>query len=344
MLNVWGVALCAGSEPNRRRLCATAVLFTLAFATKETTVFGLMAVFLSFLLTGSAQTARRLLAFTAAGYAVVLGAVYFGSHGRAYEVMRLTAAAGVGIPRIVNSAVELVDNLSSHLGEAILLAFGTAACLATPLARLGRIPPLLFLLTAIATCLIFSSEGTTGNHLIDLHVAAGVLLVSWAATDEARLDIAVGALAAACLIAWLGLLMQHREGVDSVPVRAQVQEIVRSIGKTDAPILAENPLVAVVAGQQPYLLDAFLFRVIREKNPSFADPLWQMLHEKRFSAVVLIMDPDSEEGRTWYSTGHFGKGFVERLERDYERVGTREDQYLYQPRGSKKLEAPSSPE
>lgn len=340
MLNVWGVALCAGSEPSKRRLCAAAVLFTLAFATKETTVFGLMAVFLSFLLTRGTKTAWRLLAFTVAGYAAVLAVIYFGSHGRAFEVLRLTAAAGVSIHRIVNSPVELVDDLSSYLGEAMLLAFGAAACVATPLPKLVRIPPLLFLLTAAATCLIFSSEGTTGNHLIDLHVAAAVLLISWAASDEARLDLGVGALAAVCLIAWLGLLLQHREA-DSVPVRAQVQEVVQSIGKTDAPILAENPLVPVVAGQQPYLLDAFLFRVIREKDPSFADPLWQMLREKRFSAVVLINDPDTEEGQTWYSTAHFGKGFVERLERDYARVGTPGDQYLYLPRGSKKAGAES---
>lgn len=336
MLNVWGVALCVGSEPSKRRLCAAAGLFALAFATKETTVFGLTAVFLSFLLTGGKKIAWRLLAFTAAGYAVVLGAMYFGSHGRAFEVLRLTAAAGVSIHRIVNSPVELVDDLSGYLGEAMLLAFGLATCLATPLPKLARIPPLLFLLTAAATCLILSSEGTTSNHLIDLHVAAAVLLISWAASDEARLDLGVGALAAVCLIAWFGFLLQR--GRDSVPVRAQLQEVVQSIGKTDAPILAENPLVPVVAGQQPYLLDAFLFRVIREKDPSFADPLWRMLQEKRFSAVVLINDPDSEEGRTWYSTAHFGKGFVEHLKRDYERVGTPGDQFLYMPRGSKKAE------
>ncbi len=343
MLNVWGVAMCAGGEPSKRRLCAAAALFTLAFATKETTVFGLMAVFLSFLLTGGKKTAWRLLAFTAVGYAAALAAMYFGSHGRAFEVLRLTAAAGVNIHRIVNSPVELVDDLSSYLGEAMLLAFGAAICVATPLRKMGRIPPLLFLFTAAATCLIFSSEGTAGNHLIDLHVAAGVLLVSWAAGDGARLDLGFGALAAVCFIAWLGLLLQHRAG-DSVPVRAQLQEVVQSIGKTDAPILAENPLVAVVAGQQPYLLDAFLFRVIRKKDPSFADPLWQMLHEKRFSAVVLINDPDTEEGRAWYSDAHCGKGFVERLERDYERVGTPGDQYLYMPRGSKKAEAESPAE
>jgi hypothetical protein len=338
MLNVSGVALCARSEPSNRRLCAAAALFTLAFATKETTVFGLMAVFLSFLLTRRTKTALRLLALTVAGYTAVLAVIFFASNGRAFEVFRLTAVAGISIHRIVHGPIDLVNYLSSYLGEAMLLAFGAATCLATPLPKLVRIPPLLFLLTAAATCLIFSSEGTTGNHLIDLHVAAAVMLVSWVTSDDARLDLGVGALAAVCMIAWFGLLLQYRE-VDSVPVRTQVQEVVRTIGTTDAPILAENPLVPIVAGQQPYLMDAFMFRTIREKDSSFADSLWQMLHEKRFSAVVLIKDPDTAEGQAWYSTVHFGKGFVERLELDYQRVGMSGRQYLYMPRGSKKGEA-----
>ena len=340
MLNLWAVALCAGGKGGR--LYLPAVLFAMAFAAKETTVFGLGAVFLSFLLTGRAKTAWRLLAFTLGGYAVVLAGIYLGSHGRAFEVLRLTAAPGVNLGRILSSPMELVDTMSTYLGEIIFIAFGTALLLATRWRKMGSIPPLLFLCTAAVTCLIYSSEGNAGNHLVDLHIAAVVLLVSWAG-DEAQLDFGVSSLAAACFIALLGLVLQHASA-DSVPVREKIQEIVRAIGKTDKPILAENPLVAVEAGQHPYLLDAFMFRVIRGKDPSFADPLWLMLREKRFSAVVLINNPDNEEGRTWYSTAHFGKGFVEQLERDYERVGTPGDQYLYMPRGTKKSAVASSTE
>ena len=47
-LNVWGVALCAG-EYSRRRLYISAVLFALAFATKETSVFGAAGLILALL-------------------------------------------------------------------------------------------------------------------------------------------------------------------------------------------------------------------------------------------------------------------------------------------------------
>jgi hypothetical protein len=331
MLNLCALVLCTGG--NERRIPAGAALFALAFAAKETTVFGLAAVFLSFLLSGRARTAWRLLAFTLAGYAAVLAATYLGSPGRAFDAIRFAAAPGVHLRSILSSPTALVDIMRDYLGETIFIAFGTAALLATSWRKTSSLPPLLFLCTAVVTCLIYSSEGTTGNHLLDLHVAAVVLLVSWAAEDAVRLDFGVSAVAAACFIAWLGLLLQH-DGTDWVPVRAQNLEIVQAIGKTDKPILAENPLVAVEAGQQPYLLDAFMFRVIRKKNPSFAEPMWQMLREKRFAAVVLINDPNSEEGRTWYSTVHFGEGFVERLERDYERVRTPRNLYPYMPRAS----------
>ena len=45
-LNVWGVAHALGREYSRRRLYISAVLFALAFATKETSVFGAAASFL----------------------------------------------------------------------------------------------------------------------------------------------------------------------------------------------------------------------------------------------------------------------------------------------------------
>jgi hypothetical protein len=61
MLNVWGVALCTGADSSRRRPYYAAALFTLAFAAKETTVFGLVAGFLALLLTRRAPEGSRII-------------------------------------------------------------------------------------------------------------------------------------------------------------------------------------------------------------------------------------------------------------------------------------------
>jgi hypothetical protein len=330
MLNVWGVALCARDNFSWHRLGAAAVLFSLAFATKETTVFGIAAVLLCLLVDKNFRDFWRLSALTATGCVLVLAIMYLASNGRAFQVLRLTAASGVSLRNVLNSPITLVQTLNGYVAESGLLVLAAGALLVMLGHRMLRFYFLLFICTLAVTFLIFSSEGTAGNHLLDLHVAAVVLFVAWVA--EASLnEFGVAALAAVCLIAWLSLLPQHKE-VDFVPVRAQLQEVVRAIGPSNRPILAENPLVPITAGQIAYVMDPFMFRVMREKDPSLAEPMFRMLREKQFAAVVLMDDPDSDYGRDLYSRYHFGEGFIEQMRENYAPAGTPGEEYVYLPR------------
>jgi hypothetical protein len=332
MLNIWGIAICAGEYLSDRRVYYAAALFTLAFAVKETTVFGTAAMFLYLLLNERRRSALRLLAVTAGGYALILAGIHLASQGRAFEVFRLTAAAGVTPHSILGSPSSMLDAMNGYFGEIILLALGTATLLATGARNMRRIPPLLFVCTLIVTLLIFSSDGIEGNHLIDLQVASAILVVDWAFQAGAP-EFAIAASAASCLIVWVGLVVNYGS-TDKVPVRAQLKDVIHSIGRTDQTILSENPLVPIVAGQQPYLIDPFCFRLVLEKRPSLGEPMWQMLHEHRFAAVVLTQNPNSDDGRDFYAEIVFGLEFLKRLQQDYELAGTPGGQYLYLPRGS----------
>ena len=106
-LNVWGVALCVG-ETSRRRLYAAALLFTLAFASKETSVFGAGAVILSLVLNKKFKDASHLFAATTVGYLAVVLSMYTASAGRAFEGLRLTLATGSGLLPLLNSPVTMV--------------------------------------------------------------------------------------------------------------------------------------------------------------------------------------------------------------------------------------------
>jgi hypothetical protein len=330
MLNIWGVAICAGEYLGHRRLYYAAALFTLAFAVKETAIFGTTAVFLYLLLNERRWSAVRLVALTAGGYGLVLAGIYLGSKGRAFEVFRLTATAGITPRSILVSPSSMIDAMNGYLGETVLLALAMAALLATGARNMRRIPPLLFLCTLVVTLFIFSSEGIDGNHLIDLQVASAVLLVDWALRAGAP-DFVTAASAAVCLIAWLGLMVRYRS-TDTIPVRAQLDDVIHVIGRTDQTILSENPLVPIIVGQQPYLIDPFNFRIMLEKRPSLGEPMWKMLHERRFAAVVLMHNPNSDEGRDFYAEIHLGQSFLQRLQQDYELSGTLRGQYLYLPR------------
>jgi hypothetical protein len=330
MLSVWGLALCVGREPSRRRIFLASLLFTLAFATKETSIAGAAAVFLWFLIAKRFRAAWQLLASTAAGYVVVLAAMYFASSGRAFAAFRFTLATGSDWQSLLYSPISMEQAMHGYVAETILLALGLAALVAGCGRGFFRLPSLWFLCTLAVALVIFSSDGTAGNHLIEVHVTAVVLLATW--TSEFQLPNAgMAALAAACLLAWMELYVQHRD-VDAIPVRAQLQQIVQAIGPTGKPILSDDPMVPITAGHQPYLLDAFMFRVIREDVPPFSDPMWQKLRERQFAAVVLMDNPDSDEGRDMYSNYHFGEDFIPLMRENYEPAGVVGGQYLFLPR------------
>jgi Dolichyl-phosphate-mannose-protein mannosyltransferase len=338
MLNVWGLALCVDENASVRRLACAAAFFTLAFATKETTVFGAAAVFVYLLLNGRCRNALRFLALTAAGYALVLLIVFAGSGGRAAEVFRLVVAPGVSLHSIVTSPLNMVDEMGGYPGEMILLAMGAAALLAGGARAMKRLPALFFACALVVTLALFSSDGIAGNHLLDLYAASVIVVIDWAigsigSIGAAVQDFAVGAAAAVCMVVWLSLMLTHTAN-DEVPVRAQMQEVVKAIGPTNGTILAENPLIPIIAGQRPYILDPFSFRVMLEEEPSLGEPMWRMLREQRFAAVVFLHDPDSDEGRDFYAGTHFGEDFMDDLQADYRFAKTAGGEYIYLPRGA----------
>src|SRR6202043_2618090 len=78
-LNLWGMVLCVGSKTRRVGLYFAALLFTLAFATKLTTLFGVAALFLAWFCARRYQQAAQLAAATASGCILVLASMHVAS-------------------------------------------------------------------------------------------------------------------------------------------------------------------------------------------------------------------------------------------------------------------------
>ncbi len=328
-LNVWGLVILSGPALSFPWLGLAALLFTLAFSAKVTTVFGLGVIFLYFQLSGRSKPAWHLLGLTACGFAAVVGVMYLASDGRVFEIMKACASGGATLADVWSSPVRLFyQAMGQDAGSLSYLVLGSAALLATPAKAWAEIPPLLFLATAATTLGIFISPGTNFNHFVDLHVASIVMLATWLARAERQnASFGVAALAAATLIA--SMLAYYSLSQDQMPRRFLFTRALNVIGNTQAPILAEHPLLPILAGQHPYLLDPFLFRVLWERDPSFAEPLWKKLKEKQFSAVVLQDDPSTPRGQRWYTFFHFGPEFIRRLDENYELVSKMGGQYVY---------------
>jgi hypothetical protein len=172
------------------------------------------------------------------------------------------------------------------------------------------------------------------NHLLDWQVAS--IIISGAALSESestgrerQFRLAALALAAVLAIRPTWDSLRHR---DRVPRRQGFEEALRLIGNTRQPILAENPIMPILAGERPYMVDAFMFRVLKGRDPSYAQPLLAKLRDRSFGAVILGFDPHSESGRQWYAENSFDMGFVEELEKDYQLAGQWPGSVVYLPR------------
>jgi hypothetical protein len=337
MLNVWGLALCAGSNQKEKRGClyVAALLFSLAFAAKMTMVFGAAAVICAWAFDHRTKDALRLGVAAAVGYVVVVSAMYFGSGGRVLEIFRVCAGGGgsltyaLGAPyRIVGSILDSDPTMLVFLVPAA--AFGLSHFKKFP----AHILPIYFVFVLAVTTMIFGSPGTLFNHLIDLNAAAILLLAYSASRNVALTEIGAGIIAFGLIVGCAGLAGALHNDFEQPSLRAEIQTILERIPRDGRPILAENSFVVLQSGKSPYMLDPFMFRVATSKYPALGTDLWQKLSHRDFAAVVLERDPEDPAGEKWYREVHFGGEFLQDLKANYSfsySVGNRQ---VYIPKSS----------
>lgn len=335
MLNVWGLALCVG--PNQKEKpgwsYVAAVLFSLAFAAKMTTVFGVAAVLLAWVLGHRIKEALQLGLAAAVGHLVVVSAMYFGSGGRALEIFRVCAAGGGSLTYALEAPYRIVGSILDY--DPVMLVFLIPAA-AFGLTHFKKFPtdilPIYFVAVLAVTTVIFGSPGTLFNHLIDLNVAAILLLAYSASRNSAVLEIGTGIIALGLIVGCVEVVSALRYDFERPSLRAEIQKVLEKIPADDRPVLAENSFVVLQSGKSPYMLDPFMFRVATSKYPALGADLWQKLAHQDFSAVVLERDAEGAAGEKWYREVHFGGQFLQDLEANYSFSYSVGNRYVYIPK------------
>jgi len=318
-LNLWGLVVFASNRvSNRPRLGLTAALFTLAFLAKMTTVFGAVAVALSLLFAGQRKAALRFAGWLALGCTAGLLVVHVASGGRALQAFTAVASGGASWVQILWRAPLLMLKivLPSDLILAVL-ALGTAAGLSRPERR--DVLPLAVLTTGVITLAMYGSPGVDRNHLVDFDFIAMVFVVASGARGRIPLAQAMTGLALAVLIMVPTILRQPP------PQRATIEKVIAETRSGTGPLLVENPWWAILAGERPFVLDAFNLRIMANRDPEVARALYSRLDTRSFRAVILEMPLDQPEfiwGERWYGDVHFGKDFPEHLTANYDLVTT----------------------
>jgi hypothetical protein len=333
--NLWGIVVCTGSNFRRRAIYFAAALFTLAFATKLTTVFGVAAVFVAWLLAKRAKEAGELAIATGVGNAVVLGTMYVASGGRVFAIFKACAGGGGSLSYTIQAPIHLISK-ALDVDPAFLFFLIPAFIFGLQyfLQNKKDLWPIYFAFVLAVTTVIFGSLGIGINHLFDLQVAAVILLAIATSRVSTLTEIGTGILAASLLVCIVPTSQGLHGDLTRPSFRNNVDEVLLRLHSDSRPILAENPLVAIKSGKSPYLLDPFMFRILAMKQPALANDMWDKMKHRNFAAVVLERDPATAEGKDWYTSTHFGGEFLKDLDENYTYGFTVGNIIVYRPKVS----------
>lgn len=347
-LALWGASFVAerlGDGGRVRWALYAAAAFGLAAAAKPTSIYAGVAAMLALACAGRRRDAARLALLSVAAWGLLIAAIWIGSDGRAIESFRACALAGETPLELISLGALLrplqLVSASNYLTAVLTLV--AAALIGSPGDAL-RLPGWLVILAALAAATALATPGTIlVNQILEPYVAGALYLV-WVAHTRVRLRTAGHVLVAALLV-WassynarrVATLTRDDAGVKVSTERAALVAAVERCGRS---LLAESPLVPILAGRRPILLDPFAFRVAAMKQPAMAEDLIARLRAREFACVVLEMDPESERGRGWYRNVHLGAPVIEALLKQYdyrESIGGRR---FYTPRPRGAAEAP----
>jgi hypothetical protein len=295
-LELWGLVLLVrlADRPTDSPLgwlMLLSIFFSLALSAKITGVFALTAGLAWLALRGQRREAIQLFIAWTIGVAVLVLATQWASHGRAISVFRESVAGGGGITALLEGPRRFFGAMIHF--DRVTFGFWIFALAVLMTDRTWKsLPALLFIITTAGTMVIFGSPGTGINHLMSMQAAS--IFVLGAGLAQAR-PLRLPAVAAALTLLALGSINCWKQAIElrGDHEKENLQAILSDIRRSSVtgPIYANNPLLPILAGQRPYLLDGFMARMMRQKDPASAAKLWDDLEHARFSAVITHSHP-----------------------------------------------------
>lgn len=323
----------------RGRTLAAAAMLTLAFAAKPTALTSAAAAVAFLALRGARRGAAGLAALVTAGAAGVVAGTDALSGGRFVEGLRAVAAGGAAPRTALRAPLRLAEELAIGDPAGLVLAVAAAAALAAWArtlardARWGRddprlLPALWLAASWIGALAVLATPGTGVNHLVELEVASATLLGAGMARGAGRRLAGSGAAAAA--LAGLAIALALWRADRSSSRLAELREVVRALPA--GPVLSEDPLVPLLAGERPLLLDPFTIRLTTARRPELRAALVEALRRGAFPAIVLLQDLDARASDAWYAEGNFGSTLAGEIRRRYRRSAAIGRYHVYVPR------------
>jgi hypothetical protein len=216
--------------------------------------------------------------------------------------------------------------------ELVFLILGFAGFFALIRKRTSSMPAIFFACTVVSTAVVLGAIGTNINHFLDIDIACLIVFSAWLfdPTTKERtfgmVTLLFLALFAVCPILY-GIHRPDTGGYFDFAYSRAFDQTLKFLGRQDKPILAANPLLPVLAGQRPYILDLWMFTRVAEKNRSFAASMADGFRQHKFAAIVL---EDQLGSKT--DPYVFPDAMTEEIRQNYQLAATFQRAFIYLPR------------
>jgi len=334
-LNIWGIfhALRAfRQDRGAARMAMAAGLFTLAVLAKVTAVYGVLAMALYGALNGRPTRALALAGVTAVATLLLLLAANAASDGRMLASMRASATPGARLWDYLHAPMTFLNILVRQDPMSIVVTTLFFVGLAAIPWHAWREPATVIALASLAVLVaLFSSPGIDFNHFIDF-LGFALIFVGYQITrGRIPASLVTRALSVAATMSIVLFFYDVREGrppFENGPVGA-VRAYLRQVNVGQGPVLSWNPLFPALEGERSFLLDPFMFRLLRRDDARFSSVLDARLTTRSFGAVVL-QTPSSQAGLAVLAD-IFGPDFMPTLTANYELVAEFPPYFVYRP-------------
>jgi hypothetical protein len=320
-LSLWGMAAVVWASEAQDRakvrwgLAMAGACFAPALGCKITSVFGPSAAVIWLLIRKQPRLALGLCAASALSIGALAIIVEIASHGRAGEILALSASGGGSLSRLARGPIFLAKDVVGD-DRTLALFWGMAIVLLVAGNLWRSLPAIFWVISTLGTAAIYGSPGTHSNHLVDV-TAASLLVLCVPVVHSRALQRAFTGISVLLALVAAGFCLRQVVQIDREGVKRQMNAALADADQSavNGPILSEAPLLSILRGERPYMLDPFIFRAVRAKHPEIAEKLWEDLDRHHFKAVILRSPAD--DPRFSSDEDDFGPGFIERMEKSY---------------------------
>ena len=329
-LNIIGIAFILSDYDIKYKRILASLFFVLAFSAKVTAVSGLVSVFLWLVLNKRMKDAFWILLLTASGYVLFIAGLYLATSGRIYTIFTECSSGGANLLTAISAPFKFSKKIIKY--DIVCMLSSLWAMLVICRYKKALIKDLFFLFwlfSILITVFIFTSPGTEYNHIVDVTVASVLLTGSMIYQNKFHNKKLFMKLFSVLLIFavvynafWLSdLIIDKNKHVD-VKFPKEIVDVCRS---NNGIVIAERPILPVLANKKPYVLDSFMLRILVTKDNDIKMALLDGVNQRKYSAIIFSTDPlINMEERAYF---HYGREFIQAVV-SYYKVGIRNGDFV----------------